>query len=238
MSETLNLKNVNVVGEDIMSSYERKIENMDPLLDPTPFIISEFQGPLLGLNHLTEEINAQLRDVLAKNENLRKKDFDRIMQSILSIQIEGENDIRDVINVYFVEQRQMVAFLRDHLAKIKEALAKGQIQEARESQDTMAQILTQQDKRKQEVSLQLKAFQKSQREMMEKFLELLARGRELRINHLKSMLREFAGCHKERLACQGERKQEVRKRREVVHSLLVEFKKKRKESLTKKEARK
>ena len=227
MSETLSLQNG---VEDIVSSYETKIENIDSLFDPTQFIFSEFQGDLLKLNHLIEEINAQLRDVLAKNENLRKKDFDRMTQGILSIQIEEENEIRDVINSYFAEQRQMIALLRDHLAKIKEALAKGQTQEAKESQDTMTQILTYQDKRKQEVSLKLKAFQKSQGEMTERFLELLAQGRELRINDLKSMLRDFAGCHKERLARQGERKQKVQKRKEAVHSLLLEFKKKRMES--------
>ena len=45
------------------------------------------------------------------------------------------------------------------------------------------------------------------------------------------MLREFQAQHKERLALQEERKVEVQKRKEGVRGMLVEFKKKRKESV-------
>jgi hypothetical protein len=67
--------------------------------------------------------------------------------------------------------------------------------------------------------------------MIQRLLELLAKGKELRIRDLKSMLKEFDVQHKERLARQVERRIEVQKRRGEIRDLLVEFKKKRKESV-------
>jgi tyrosine-protein phosphatase YwqE len=125
----------------------------------------------------------------------------------------------------------MVNLLRDNLTRIKAALANGQGVEVKESKELINQILAQQDKRKQEVSLKLKVFQKEQKEMTQRLLELLTKGRNLRIKDLKLMLKEFDVQHKERQARQEERKIEVQKRRGEVRGMLVEFKKKRKEAV-------
>jgi hypothetical protein len=67
--------------------------------------------------------------------------------------------------------------------------------------------------------------------MTQRLQELLAKGRSLRIKDLKLMLKEFDVQHRERLARQEERKVEAKKRREEVRGMLVDFKKKRKESI-------
>jgi len=228
MPETLDL---NKVVEDIVTSYEAKIENINSFFETTHLILSEFQDPLLDTKQERDQINGQLQDLLAKNEHLRRTDFNRMMQGILIIQVEKEKEIRNLLNSYLTEQKQMVNLLKDNLVKIKAALVNGQGVEVKESKELINQILAQQDKRKLEVSLKLKEFQKEQKEMTQRLLELLAKGKELRIKDLKSMLKEFDARHKERLLRQEERKVEAQKRRGEVRGMLVEFKKKRKDSV-------
>lgn len=228
MPETLDL---NKVVEDIVASYEVKIENIKSFFETTHLILNEFQDPLFDIKEERQVISAQLQDLLAKNEHLRRADFNWMMQGVLAIQIEKEKEIRNLVNSYLTEQKQMLNLLKDNLTKIKDALANGEGVEVKESQKLMVEILAQQDKRKQEVISKLKDFQKEQQEMAKRLLELLSKGRELRIKDLKSMLKEFDAEHKERRAKHEERKVEVQKRRGEVHGMLTEFKKKRKESI-------
>ena len=228
MPETLDL---NKAVEDIVSSYEAKIEKIDSFFETTHLILSEFQDPLLNTKEERGQVNGQLQNLLAKNEHLRRTDFNRMMQGILAIQVEKEKEIRNLINSFLTEQNQMIILLRDNFIKIKDAMAKGKGIKVKESQRTMAKILAQQDKRKLEVSLKLKEFQKEQQEMTKRLFELLSKGRELRIKDLKSMLREFQVEHKDRLAQQEERKVGAQKRREKVRGMLVELKNKRKDSV-------
>ncbi len=226
MPEILDL---NKVVEDVVASYEAKIENINSFFETTHLILGEFQDPLLETREERGEINSQLEDLLAKNEHLRRTDFHRMMQGILSIQVNKEKEIRNLLNSYLTEQKQMVNLLRDNLTRIKAALANGQGVEVKESKELIGQILAQQDKRKQEVSLKLKEFQKEQKEMIQRLQELLAKGKELRIKDLQLMLREFDVHRKGRLVRQEERKIEGQRRRGEVRGMLVEFKKKRKE---------
>ena len=228
MPEILDL---NKVAEDIIASYEAKIENINSFFETTHLIFGEFQEPLLETKQERGEINSQLEDLLAKNEHLRRADFNQMMQGILFIQVNKEKEIRNLLNSYLTEQKQMVNLLRDNLTRIKAALANGQGVQIKESKELISQILAQQDKRKLEVSLKLKEFQKEQKEMIQRLQELLAKGKELRIKDLQLMLREFDVHRKGRLVRQEERKIEGQRRRGEVRDMLVDFKKKRKESV-------
>lgn len=225
MSESLELLN-NVV-EDILTSYEAKIENIDSFFETTQLILNEFQEPLLDTKQERGHINSQLEDLLAENEHLRRTDFNRMMQGLLSIQDEKEKEIKNLVNSYLTEQKQTIGILKENLFKIKEALAKGEGICVRESQELIGEVLAQQDKTKQDIITKLKEFQKEQCQMTQRLLELIAKGRDLRIKDLKSMLKEFQRQHKERKAQREERRREVRGRKEKVKQMLLEFKKKR-----------
>ena len=224
MPAILDLKDL---VEDIAFIYHTKIENMDSLHETTKLILNEFQEPLIKTKQIREEINRQLKDLLSQNEHLRRKDFDRMMQGILSAQTEKE--IRCLVDNYLSEQKVMINLLKEHLTKIKDAIAKGKVVVTQESQNTLTKILAKQEKEKQAVTSKLKEFQKEQHEITDGLLELLAKGRELRIKDLKSMLRRFKNSHKARLVRQDERKAEVKRRRDEVHDMLVVFKKSRME---------
>jgi DNA-binding transcriptional MerR regulator len=104
----------------------------------------------------------------------------------------------------------MIHTLGDNLAKFKDALAGGEAQRVKEFQALIQEILAKQDERKNEVTSELKEFQKQQQELARTLKELLAKGKELRIKDLKRMLEEFQTRRQERIAGQGERRRDVR----------------------------
>jgi len=197
------------IVESIISSYDARIQSIGAIFDTTGQLLEGFQESLLDTRQEREKINAELRENLARNESLRKKDFDNMMRNILSAQEEREKQVRSLLKDYLNEQKEMAHALGANLTEVKDALSKGEAQRIKEFHAAITEILTKQEKRKKEVSSELKEFQKNHQEMTRRLKELLTKGRKLRIKDLKLMLAEFKIQHKERMARQKERKKEA-----------------------------
>lgn len=197
------------IVEHIISSYEARIQSIGAIFDTTGQLLEGFQDNLFDTRQEREKINAELRGNLAKNESLRKKDFDNMMRDILSAQGQREKQVRSLLKDYLNEQKEMANALGANLSEVKDALFRGDAQRVTEFQAAITEILAMQEQRKQEVSSELKEFQKNKQEMAHRLKELLAKGRKLRIKDLKSMLAEFKIQHKQRIAQQKERKGKV-----------------------------
>jgi len=208
------------IVENIICSYEARIQSIETILDTTHQLLKGFRGSFYYTRQEQEKINAELRENLAKNGSLRRKDFDNMMQDILSIQDEREKEVSNLLNSYVNEQKEMAQALRENLGEFKNSLAKDGDGRVKEFRALIKRILAKQNERKKDVTSKLKEFQNEQKVVAIRLKELLAKGRELRIRDLKSMLREFKNQHKERLTCRVERKK-------VVHHLLGEFNKER-----------
>lgn len=209
MSLAEDMKDVADNFDNIVSSYETKIRSVGAIFNTTHQLLHTFQNSFLDARQEREKLKAQLRENLAKNGSLRKKDFDNMMQEILSSQERSESRVRDLLNSYLNGQQEMAHTLRGNLAKIKDALAKGEAQRAGEFQAVIKDILAEQEERKQEATFKLKEFQKEQQEIANRLGELLAKGTELRVKDLKSMLAEFKQQHKQYPARQKTRKREA-----------------------------
>jgi len=206
--------------ENIVSSYETRIGSISDIFDTTHQLLQGFQESFLDTRGEREKINTRLRESLAQIGSLRRKDFDLMMQGILSTQEEREKEVKGLLGSYFNEQKEMAQALRGNLSKAKDVLARGETQRVREFQGMLKENLAKQDERKNRIVSKLKDFQKEQQEMTTRFKELLSKGRELRIKDFKSMLKEFKAQQKRRIA----RRQE---RREEVQGMLGDFKKER-----------
>lgn len=204
--------------ENLISSYETKIQSIGAIFDTTHQLLEGFQESFLDVKQEREKVSAELREKLAKNESLRRKDFDSMMQGILSTGDEREKEVRNLLKSYLNEQKEMAQVLRERLEKFKDTLVRGEVQRVKDFQGMFKEILAKQEKRKEEVTSKLKEFQKDQQEMAKRLKEILAKGKELRIRDLKSMLKEFKAQHKGRIARQEERREEV-------GNLLGEFRK-------------
>jgi hypothetical protein len=195
--------------KSFVSSYEMRVQSMGAIFDTTHQLLEGFQESFLDVKQEREKVSAELREKLAKNESLRRKDFDNMMQGILSTGDEREKEVRNLLRSYLNEQKEMAQVLRERLEKFKDTLVRGEVQRVKDFQGMFKEILAKQEKRKEEVTSKLKEFQKDQQEMAKRLKEILAKGRELRIRDLKLMLKEFEAQHKERLARQEERREEV-----------------------------
>ena len=212
------------VVEDIISSYESRVYSIGAVFDTTHQILQGFQDSFLDTKQEREKLNAELRENLAKNESLRRKDFDHMMQGILSTQDEKEKEVRNLLNGYLNGQKEMAQALRENLKKFKDSLARGEVGRVKEFQRMIKGILARQDARREDVTSNLKGFQNEQQEMAKRLKELLSKGNNLRIKDFKTMLKEFKNQHQERIVCREERREKVR-------SMLGEFKKKRGEDI-------
>ena len=208
MPEVLDLKNA---AKNVISSYETRIESVGAMFDTAHQILDDFQGAFFDNKEEGRKINTELRDILSRNEHLRKKDFDSMTQGVLSAQEDREAEVKSSLKGYLDQQMEMARALREDLAEFKDALAKGDVRRVKEFQEMTKGILANQDARKEEVSSKLREFQKEQQEMAKGLKALLAKGRSLRIKDLKEMLQKFRTQHKERLAQQIERGREVNK---------------------------
>jgi len=208
--------------ENIISSYEARIQSVEAFFEATGQIFHDFQDSLLSTRQEREKINDQLRENLARNGSLRKKDFDRMMGIISSYLDQSEQEVRLLSGKYLGEQTKLAQQLRESLRNFKEALTEGHAQKVRELQTVIKEILSRQDESKIEVTSKLKEFQQGQQQTSEMLGDLLSRGEDLRIRDFKAMLTEFKKQRKERIACQEQRRREVKE-------LLGEFKAKRTE---------
>ncbi|MEW6375309.1 MAG: hypothetical protein AB1502_05890 [Thermodesulfobacteriota bacterium] len=198
------------IVEHIVSSYENRIQNIGTLFDTTHQILQGFQDTLIDTKQEREKLNSELRENLAQNKSLRRKDFDNMMGGIILTQNGREKEVRNLLNNYLNEQKEMARDLRKNLEKFKDSLIRGEAQRVKEFQGMIKDILTKQNGRRDEVISKLKEFRKEQKVLASKLKGLLAKGRDLRIKDLKKMLEEFKGHHEKRLARQEEIKREVR----------------------------
>lgn len=203
-------EDINNIVEDLVTSYEERLESMDSLFKATCQFMGSRQDPFPGAKQGRQDVNVQVREILARNEHLRKKDFDNMMQGVLSFQDEREREVRDLLHRYLHEQREKTKALRKSLAEFRSSLARGEVQRVNEFRAFIAEIFAGQEKRKEEVISRLKEFQKEQQETTQRFRGLLNKGRDLRIKDLKSMLKEFKVLRDGRSVLRRERKEEIR----------------------------
>jgi len=221
--KAMRLAEAKNILENTFSSYETKVESFGAILDTTYQILQSFQDSL-EVRKEREKVTAELRKSLAEKESLRRKDFDNMMQGILAAQDKREREVRNLVNGYLGDQKEMARVLRENLRKFKDSLTKGEAERIKEFRELTNQILAKQEERKKGVVSMLKEFQKEQQKMMERLGTLLAKGKELRIKDLKLMLKEFKSQHQERIAHQQER-------REYVDGMLDGFRKQRMETI-------
>ena len=211
MRESVNLKATKETVEDILASYETRIENLSSVFEVSQSLIDCMPESLLDNKQEKEKINLQLRDFLAKNDSLRKKDYDKMMISILSFQDECGEEIKGLVKEYFAEERSVALVLKEALKECKDALTRGEIEKIRHVQSALKTLFTKQEERKNEIVSRLREFQSEQKEIPRQLTELLAKGEGLRIRDFKLMISKIKAQRAERIILEKNRKEEVAK---------------------------
>ena len=213
MIKALNSENF---VDGVFGSYEARIQGVERFLDTARSVFENFDHSLLNERHEYEQISEQLRDNLARNGSLRKKDFDSMMRVMSADQDRRGQEVRDLSRGYLDEQTELVRELRRRLHEFTDALAEGRIVEVTEHHEAITDLFKRQQQHSDDVVARLRESQEQQQQTAGMLRELLAKGRALRIQDLKAMLAKFKRQRGQRREQQGARRQEV-------HEMLREF---------------
>ena len=192
------------IAEEIVSSYQSRISTVAMIIDNTHQLLEDYKNK-------RNEISNHLKETLARQESLRKKDFDYMMKDILSHQDEREKQVRDLLKTFFEEQKEIAQVIKRNLAEGEEKVRISGFKKMLED------IQARQKARENEVSVMLKEFQTEYKEMAESLRSLLDKREAIRIKEFKAMLKDIRSR-------QIERAKEVRAR-------LDEFRKERQDGL-------
>jgi hypothetical protein len=196
--------------ESVISSYEARIQSIDVFFETAGRIVKDFQDSLLNTRAEREKINNKLRESLARNASLRKKDFDKMINIISSYTEQSEQEVRQLSRKYLGEQAKLMRQLKEGLRKFRDALTEGRVEKVRELQVLIREILSKQNESKNKVTSKLEQFRQGQRQTSKMLNKLLAKGEKLRIRDFKEMLAEFKKQRQKREACREQRRRQVR----------------------------
>ena len=205
------------VTEKIVSSYQARISTVAAIIDDAHQILEDFKTK-------RDEMSSQLKETLAKEEHLRKKDFDNTIEGIFSYQDEEEKQVRDLLKTFFEEQKEIAQTLKKNLMG-------GEKVKIDEFKKSLKDIQVRQKARENEVTVRLKEFQKEHKEMAEALRSLLNKGEAIHIKDFKKMVKDIRVRQTEREEGVRKRLDEFRKERRDMashwHNLTVAMDKKK-----------
>jgi hypothetical protein len=215
---------------DLITSYESRIATVEELMTTAYQAAVTSDGSFDVLDEERERLKTGLQKTLAKNCSLRKKDFNRLLEKVLSNSnknreaIEEERSrVKEKVKEYLDEQKQLANYLRQQLVELtQEKKDKGCL-------DAIIGNIkaTYEDKGQRlfamlrDFQLHLEAFQREQEEINRKLQRLVDRGEFLSLEDLRQL---------EAAKARQERKADRELRREEVDRLLSHFRQERQES--------
>jgi predicted phage tail protein len=214
---------------DLITSYESRIATVEELMTTAYQATVTSDGSFDILDEERERLKTGLQKTLTKNCSLRRKDFNRLMERVLSdsnknrVAIQEEQSrVREKVKEYLDEQKQLSNYLRQQLIELaQEKLAKdsldaviGNIRAMYENKGQQLFAMLR------DFQQRLKDFQREQEEINCKLQRLVDRGEFLSLEDLRQL--EAAK------ACQ-DRKVNRELRREEVDRLLARFGQQRQE---------
>jgi hypothetical protein len=212
---------------ELVSSYENRISMVEELVTTVYHTTATSSEGLDKLEKERKELRANLQETLAKNCSLRRKDFNHLMEGILSdserkrMEIEEERrQVKEKLQEYLKGQKELAASLRKRLIEFTSE---------KTDKDNLRMTITElkaayQDKGEEVFAmlrafeLHLEAFQREQEEINHKLQRLVDRGKSLRIEELRQL---------EAAKARENRKAERELRRESIERLLAHFKQQR-----------
>lgn len=174
MEDTKQLRNI--IGE-IVNSYDSKVKAVTSLMKEVTQKIRNY--------HVEQElITNRLKEMLARSECLRKKDFDTMIAGIRSQQQAREKEVSQIVDDFCREEEETVAKLREILT-VKSPSTLEDFEVLKEK------MLNRPKERERKVSQMLKDFHRDQEELNTALKMLLEKGPSVKIKDFKVMVKAF-----------------------------------------------
>jgi len=160
--------------ESVVDSYETRVITVGALMRQTVELLKRFDLE-------QEERVMELRDLLARAESLRRKDFDTLLAEIRTRRREKEERVAHALDRFLKEQGELVAWLR-------KVITNGDI--GLEEFKALSQgILTRQKGAQGDLSRMLRELHLEHEEMNIGLRRLLHKGERVRIEDFKAMIK-------------------------------------------------
>ena len=198
------IEDMKKVAQELVASYQSRISEVATVVDNTHQILEDFKAK-------RNEMSNDLRETLAKEDSLRKKDFDNMMKDIIFHQDEREKQIKDLLNTFFEEQKEIAE-------TIKENLTEGKKVKLSDFKKMLLDIQARQKARENEVIMRVKEFQEEYKELAESLHTLLNKGEAIRIKDFKEMVQNIRLRQIERAREVKRRFEEIKKERKDMAS--------------------
>lgn len=163
--------------DKIINSYEIKVKTVASLM-------RQVVQKIKGFHEEQIRMADKLKDILAKNRSLRRKDFDTMMADIRIKQSQREKEISQMVEDFCKEEEEMVGKLREIISgnipcafKDFNILKKRMLNRPKESEKKLSRML--------------KNFHQEQQELAAGLQKLLEKGPEVRIKDFKAMIKAF-----------------------------------------------
>lgn len=151
----------------------------DALLEKVRATRVQAQERIAEIKKEQGQLADDLREKLAKGESLRKKDFDRLLASVVEMRKNREQEVLELLARFQKEEEEMVAGLRQLLGdgkrvrikEFKKFLAEFKRREEERGED-VSQIKKEAKSIKNQAQLLIEQFRKEREEMMKEWQEL------------------------------------------------------------------
>ena len=215
---------------ELITSYENRIATVEELMTTAYQATETSDGSFDILYEERERLKTGLQKTLARNCSLRRKDFNCLLERLLSDSTknreaieEERSQVREEVKEYLDEQKQLANYLRQQLVELtQEKMDKGCLDAVigkikASYEDTGQRLFT----ILRNFQLCLKDFQREQEEINHKLQRLVDRGESLSLEDLRQL--EAAEALQKRAT-------DRELRREEVDRLLSHFRQQRLES--------
>lgn len=153
-NETNNLKEI---ARDIAIAYDARIKFIGEIIENTHKTIDDFQEQ-------REYMSRDLKELLSRNESLRKKDFERMMADIILKQNEREMQVKKMLADFRQEEEEVAK-------KMRKLLDKGENARIKDFKQMMREIKREQDKPTRETNISVAEELQKMREDVYKMLD-------------------------------------------------------------------
>jgi CRISPR/Cas system-associated endonuclease Cas1 len=201
---------------ELITSYENRIATVEELMTTAYQATVTSGGRSDILDEERERLKTGLQKTLARNCSLRKKDFNRLLERVLSSSnknrkaIERERSrVSEKVQGYLDEQKQLASYMRRQIVELDKDKTDNS------SVDTIIGNIKAACKDKgqhlftilREFQRHLEAYQNEQEEINHKLQRLMERGESLSLEDLRQL--EAAKAHQERRVDRELRREEV-----------------------------
>lgn len=189
--------NIDGFLDNIITSYETRIQKIQEVFQSTENITesshSLFDNVQNSLNELKKErdiLNSRLREHLAKNGSVRKKDYNTIMSGILTVLNEKEKEAERQFLNYIEAQKETAQSLKNSLLGIKDITSENTSDKIITIKKQLSQISKKQEKEKETVMKTFTDFQQMHNRMIGGLESLLEKGDQIQIQDIRKNMNQ------------------------------------------------